>query len=481
MLGGGAAGPGKSLALLMDPIISQAHIERYRVTQDFPVGFPKKLEKLCREFPLAPGMSEGHALHMRRELPEHRENIARSERMFRKIDPDAVFLKDEYTWTLPSCGGYKFTFGHCRDKKDHRKYLSLQFSHLGVDEAWELEEEQAEELGGRVRSGDPIMLMFLRERYTSNPFPGWVKKWFVDPAPEGNKLLRTKVVDPETGEWKHITRMFLPARLDDNPDKAFVKDYKFRLLSKPAHMRARYLYGDWSSAEGGYFAGDWNSQVHVVEPFKIPRDWPKFRSMDWGYRDYGVIGWWAMDWDGNLYCFYEFTFRLMKDVEVAKRVVDIEKDFGFWNKRMGRSRLIGVADTQLWEERGDSGKSKAQVFGEYGVFWSPAEKGLLERHGERISMRLTSYDQQRPPALVFFKNCKRTIEAIPGIGVDANDSTKYDRKSPLKHWVDMVAYATQRASRGPRTIPMELHEMDMPDRDTDVREESSAEGFGYGN
>lgn len=354
-------------------------------------------------------------------------------------------------------------------------------THLGLDEAWEFEEEQAEQLGARVRSGDPILRLFLRERFTSNPFPGWVKKWFVDPCPEGNKELRYKIVDPETGDFEVRSRMFMPGKLSDNPDKDFVKDYRFTLLSKPAHMRNRYLYGDWSTAEGGYFAGDWNAKVHIIEPFKVPRDWPKFRAMDWGYRDYGVIGWFAMDWDGNLYCFYEFTFRLMKDEAVAKRVIEIEKEFGFWNRRQQRSRLVGVADTQLWEERGDSGKSKAQVFAENGVFWQPAEKGLLERHGERISMRLTSYDKTRPPGLMFFKNCKRCTDALPGIGVDANDQTKYDKKSPLKHWVDMIAYATARASRGPKSIPMDLHEYDQPDRDTNIREETSGgEGFGYG-
>jgi len=476
LLGGGAAGPGKSLALLWDPIICQGVVEQARATQEFPVGFPEWLEKLCREFPLRPGMSEAHALHMRREFPEHEENIARSLRMFRQWDPDAVYIKDVHSWEFSS--GMKFTFGHCREKKDYVKYLSKQYTHEGFDEAGEFEEEQYEELDGRVRSGDPILQALLRTRLCSNPWPGWLKKRFVDMAPEGNKVFRFRVVDPSTGDFKYKTRMFMPARLDDNPDKVFVRDYKFKLLSKPAHMRRRYLEGDWNSVEGGYFDDDWNPNVHVIKPFKVPREWPKFRSMDWGYKDYGVIGWWAMDPDENMYLFYEFTFRLMKDRDVAKRVVELEKMFGFWNRNQNRSRLTGVADTQLWEERGDSGKSKAQVFAEAGVFWTPADKDNLERHGERISMRLRSYDQHRPPGLMFFDNCKKTIEAIPAIPVDDKDSTKYSKKSPVKHWVDMVAYAVARASRGRRTIPMELHELDMPDRSEEMLEDLSEGGIG---
>jgi hypothetical protein len=481
VLGGGSAGPGKSLTLLWDPLCTQAVVEHARVTGQLLDEFPPWLADLCRQYPIRAGESEGHALHMRRTMPQLRENIDRSMRMFPKFDAGAVYSKEYHRWTFSS--GYKFTFGHCREENSHEDYLSNQYTHLGFDEGYQFTERQYEELGGRVRAADPVLAQLLRTRIMSNPAPGWLKERFVSPCKEGNTVLKVKVRDPLTGELEMRTRLFLPARLDDNPDKAFVKQYKFNLLSRPAHMRARYLYGDWDSMEGGFFEDDWNPSVHVIEPFKIPRDWPKFRSMDWGYKAPGCIGWFAMDPDENLYMFYEFTFRQMRDSEVAERCIEIEKKFGFWNHRERKSRLTGVADTQLWEERGDSGKSKAAVFAEKGVYWQPADKASLARNAERISERLRDYDKHSQPGLMLFsRDTRKTQEMFAGIGIDENDNTVPDKKSPLKHWFDTVAYATARASRGRGSIVMDMHEFDRyaaNDNDGDEPVQK-ASGFGYG-
>lgn len=479
VLGGGSAGPGKSLTLLWDPLVTQAVVEHARATGQFLDQLPPWLAEMCKQHRIRPGESEGHALHLRRSMPQLLENIDRSLRMFPKFDPGAVYSRERHSWTFTS--GYKFTFGHCRERDSHQDYLSKQYTHLGFDEAYQFEEFQYEELDGRVRSADPVLSKLLRTRLMSNPAQGWLKERFVTPEPKGGVELARKVVDPQTGEVFYRTRLFLPAKLDDNPDKGFVEQYKIRLLSKPSHMRARYLYGDWDSVEGGYFEDDWNPGVHVIEPFKIPREWPKFRSMDWGFKAPGSIGWFAIDPDENLYQFYEFNFRLMRDAEVAERVIDIEKRFGFWNHRQRRSRLMGVADTQLWEERGDSGKSKAEVFAEKGIYWQPADKASIARNAERVTERLRDFDDKRPPALMIFEGCKKTREMFASIGVDENDSTIPDKKSALKHWFDVQAYASARASQGHGSITMEMHEDDILAANDNDEEPLPATGtFGYG-
>ena len=478
VLGGGAAGPGKSLTLLFDPIVSQGVIEHARMTQIIPEGMPEHWADLIRRYPIRQGESEGHALHLRRSMPQLLENIDRSERMFPKFDANAVYSRERHSWTFAS--GYKYTFGHCRERDSHQDYLSKQYTSLNLDEASQFEGFQYEELDNRVRSADPVLMLTLRSRLMSNPAPGWLKDRFVVADPRGNVVFRQKVVDPETNTVSYRTRLFLPARLDDNPDKAFVAQYKLRLLSKPSHMRARYLYGDWDSVEGGFFEDDYNPGVHLVPPFKIPRDWPKFRSMDWGFKAPGTVGWYALDPDDNLYKFYEFNFRLMRDVEVAKRIVEIERRFGFWNKKENKSRLTGVADTQLWEERGDSGKSKAASFAAEGVYWQPADKASIARNAERITERLRDHDKTKAPGLMIFRDCRKTAEMFAGIGVDENDSTVPDKKSPLKHWFDETAYAAARASRGSGSIVMESHDFDRSENDNDEPEQKPTGSFGYG-
>lgn len=479
VLGGGAAGPGKSLTLLFDPLVSQAVVEHARMTQRIPEGMPDWCAELIRKHPIRQGESEGHALHLRRSMPMLLETIDRSRRMFKKFDEHADYSKELHCWTFSS--GYKMTFGHCRERDSHQDYLSKQYTHLGLDEAYQFEDFQYEELDARVRSADPILELLLRSRLMSNPSPGWLKDRFVSPEPKGNVIHRQKVLDPDSGEVTYRTKLFLPAKLSDNPDKKFVAQYKARLLSKPAHMRARYLYGDWDSLEGGFFLDDYNPRVHIIDPFKIPRDWPKFRSMDWGYKTQGVIGWFAIDPDENLYQFYEFNFRMMRDVDVAKRVVDIEKRFGFWNQRERKSRLTGVADTQLWEERGDSGKSKAAVFASEGVYWQQADKASIARNAERVVERLRDYDLKKKPGFMLFRDCRKTAEMFSSIAVDENDSSQPDKKSPLKHWFDVVAYAAARASRGKGSIVMDLHEFDRAENDNDEPAPLRAGGFGYGS
>lgn len=479
VLGGGAAGGGKSIALLFDPLVTQAIVEQARVTGQFIDEFPEWLADLCRKHPIRAGESEGHALHMRKNLTLLRENMDRAERMFPKFDPGAQYNREFHRWTFSS--GYKFTFGHCPEESSYKNYLSSQFTHFGVDESSEMSELSADEVSARVRSADPVLKYLLRVRYVSNPAPGWLKTRFVDPHPDGNVTLKVKVPDPETGETHIRTRVFLPAKLDDNPDKSFAAQYRKTLLSKPAHMRARYLYGDWNAVQGAFFEDDFIKDVHEIEPFKVPRDWPKFRAMDWGYKAPGTIGWFTLDPDDRLYQIFEFNFRLMRDSEVADRVIEIEKGFGFWDDRDRCSRLTGVADTQLWEERGDSGLSKAQVFHEKGVFWTPADKASIQRNAERIGERLRDHDDKRPPGLLFFKGyTRKTIQMLAGINVDPNDSLIPNKKSPLKHWFDMLGYAAARASRGRESIPMKPHRFDRYERDDDNEPAETSGGFGYG-
>ena len=104
VLGGGAAGPGKSLTLLFDPLVSQAVIEQARMSQIIPEGMPEYWIDLIRRYPIRQGESEGHALHLRRSMPQLLENIDRSQRMFPKFDPYAVYSKERHSFPMNLSG-----------------------------------------------------------------------------------------------------------------------------------------------------------------------------------------------------------------------------------------------------------------------------------------------------------------------------------------------------------------------------------------
>lgn len=71
--------------------------------------------------------------------------------------------------------------------------------------------------------------------------------------------------------------------------------------------RLRYLEGKWATAEGIIYE-DFNEEIHVIDSFKIPHDWAKYRVIDFGYTNPFVCQWWAVDYDGRLFMYRELYY-----------------------------------------------------------------------------------------------------------------------------------------------------------------------------
>jgi hypothetical protein len=351
------------------------------------------------------------------------------------------------------------------------------------------DQEQYEQINTRCRSDDPILMKMLKIRAMSNPMqrraaneniavkdPHWVRRYFVEPARQGKTILTRKVV-MDDGTIREASRIYLPARLHDNPNKAFVADYEFTLQKALPHIRQALLRGDWWVTAGCYFSEAWNPRIHVCKPFKIPRDWPQFRSMDWGYKAEGCVHWHALDPEGRMFTHRELTFKGKDAKEAAKMIRDVERGLELWDDRRHRSRITGPADTQLWEERGDRGKTKAEEMNDVGVPWLPADKRSRVRNGQRVAERLLDHDNgTKAPGLVVFSTCPRLIENIPLVQTDAHD-IEMPAKGAHDHWYESESYACAYASR-----PVSKYK----DEDDEDLSEGEAErgnrgSFGYGS
>src|SRR5690606_4827073 len=142
---------------------------------------------------------------------------------------------------------------------------SAEYGFIGFDELTHFTKYMWTYLvGSRLRSTVPGA--WPRARAASNPGNIghlWVKEMFVD------KGLRDIVWEDETG----VRYAFIPARVQDNP--YLLKndpDYLRRLQSLPEAERRALLEGDWNVFAGQYFP-EWREDIHVVEPFEIPRWW----------------------------------------------------------------------------------------------------------------------------------------------------------------------------------------------------------------
>jgi hypothetical protein len=460
-LGAGAAGPGKTTALIADPL-TQVNIEAARIAKN-PLMATKnpnsRLWKLIVDNPLRKGESKGWALLLRRE----QKSLAQLERdallLYKSVDPGVTFNVNLHTFTFTS--GYRIQMGHCQNPNDWQMYFGFELTWLGFDELITFEQEQYDQIKARVRSSDPVLMYLCRVRSTSNPVmkreatdsftvtdPQWVRRRFVDECPTGNKILTEQREAPD-GRIVEEERIFLPATLYDNPNKEFVRVYERNLLFRKKHIRDALLFGRWDIVVGAYFEEEWDEEKHVLRPFRVPRNWAFFRSMDWGFREPGCVHWWALSPDEVLFCIKEFTFKLMRARQVAREIRAIERKMGLWDSDSSSSGIMGVADDQLWEERGDEGLGKAAEMLDIGIHWEKADKvaGSRRRNAELIQGRLMNkHAPKEPPRLYIFNTCVELIRCFPLVQTSHKDP-EAPADQPNMHWMDSASYGVHFAEK----------------------------------
>ena len=123
VLYGGAAGGGKSFAMLIDPL-RYCHVKGHR------------------------------ALILRRSMPELRELIDKSRELYPKAFPGTKFREVEKLWNFPS--GAKVEFGFLEKEADVYRYQGQAYSWIGFDEITHLPTEFSwNYLASRLRTTDP--------------------------------------------------------------------------------------------------------------------------------------------------------------------------------------------------------------------------------------------------------------------------------------------------------------------------------------
>lgn len=461
-LGAGSAGPGKTWVLIADPL-QQIMIEHLRCARPNACHEPFCQKSGCSDsshrHPIEWGSSVGWALHLRRLFPMLETTLVRCQQLFPKIDEGVNWNQQKHIFTFSS--GYRFQLGHCKNDDDWILYHSQEFTHIAWDELVQFNEEQYEQINSRLRTSDPVLVQMLKVRAMSNPMMQrqrgedfaikdfhWVRRRFVDPEPAGNVVLKRSMKRQSDGVEFTRSRVYMSAKLSDNPDREFAKRYEEELMDKPTHIREALLNGNWYITADSFFGEDWNENLHVIEPFKVPGDWPQFRMLDWGFKKHGAMYWGALDEDHNLYLTREMWFRNMTAKVVAKRIAGYEKTVGLWDR--GRSGIPGVADTQLWERRGDVGKSKAAEMAAEGITWYPADKHnhSRERNAERISAMLRDHDHGTSrPGLMIFRTCRNLRRTLPGLPIDP-ENTSQPLKGGDDHGYDAICYGSQRISQG---------------------------------
>ena len=183
-------------------------------------------------------------------------------------------------FTFPS--GATLTFGYLKYERDRYRYQGSAYQFIGFDEATQFREDEYLYLFSRLRRpaavegvDNPLSRVPLRIRAASNPGGighEWVRNRFVPQI----DVFTNQLVVP--GNDYGERRVFIPAKLDDNPSLDAI-EYKKNLQSLDPVLRAQLLDGDWGARPPGeMFDRNWFRVV--VNP--IERGAVLMRTSRWG-------------------------------------------------------------------------------------------------------------------------------------------------------------------------------------------------------
>lgn len=402
VLYGGAAGGGKSDALLVEAL-RQVASANYK------------------------------AVLFRRTYPELQDLILRAKALYPYVDP-RVKWNEKYTQFVFRSGA-TIRFRHLEGSGDETRYQGHEYQFIAFDELTHFREEQYLYLLSRCRTSDPSLRCYVRA--ATNPGGighSWVRARFIEPTEHGAKAY----IDPATG----LSRYFVPARATDNP-KLLEADplYLRRLMALPDLQRRMLLEGDWDVFAGQVFS-EWDRDRHVVPRREIPASWPRWRSMDWGFAKPYAVLWLTCDWDGQIIVYrelYGWTGKPDEGIretpkDLAKRILDTER-------AAGEKDVLGLADPAIWGNSGQADLSIGDQIAAAGVYFQKANNNRLAGKAQ-IHQRLRGWGygtEKWKPGLVISEDCKSLIRTLPTLPADPRNPEDVDT-AVEDHLFDCLRY-----------------------------------------
>lgn len=403
---GGAAGPGKSTALCGDAITACLRYPGHRC-----YFFRKSLVML----------RQGTYPAIMQQLAQY-NNLPDSSKA---TLPDGKPLIIKYNGAdsiFRFSNGSFIQFAYLRTLADIYNYSSIEMHWLGFDELTQFTEEEYNFLKTRVRSGDERP---LQVKAASNPGDighNFVKERFIESGDpdvqyEPEVPYEEWFEDEETGEPYSRDRVFIPAFVQDNPNKLIRQEYRRNLNAiKDPQMRLALLKGDWNTFMGRVYT-EWDKDLHVIP--RLPKginldDCAKFIGFDWGYKDPAVATWLAYAPENEMGVRHLYAYREIHETTRtpqwwARTIADIIKD---------EEIEYMILPHDCFSHLGGN-KTIASVFDDHDVPYMRADSMSHAAKMHRIALlhQMLSRSEDDLPYLQFIhpnmSNCVRTIPTLP--------------------------------------------------------------------
>lgn len=317
------------------------------------------------------------------------------------------------------------------------RIMSSEYDIVYVQEATELTEDDWEAITTRLRHGKVSFQQLLADCNPDTP-THWLK------------------VRCDTGR----TTM-LNSRHEENPvlfdEHGAVTEVGASYIAKLDNLTGvryqRLRKGLWCAAEGVIYE-DWQPDLHMVPRTRIPADWVRWWSVDFGYTNPFVCQFWAEDPDGRLWLYREMyrTKRLVED-HAADILAAVTKN-GEWIEPKPRA-IVCDHDAE----------DRATLERHLGMSTVPAKKTVSDGI-QAVQTRFRPAGDGKPrvflmrdalvfrdPELADAKKPTCTAEEIPGYVWDRSTPQRIAKEEPVKvddHGCDALRYVVAERDLGSR-------------------------------
>lgn len=373
--------------------------------------------------------------------------------------------------------GARIVLGHLADSDAYTKYTGQEFQRFLLEEATLIPDLKSYEMvRSCIRSTYPkLKSQILLTANPGNKGHAWVRDRFVKvKAADGTFIKANTAIVEEfniRGKIVRQTRVYIPARLTDNPSLMADPTYESKLLSLPAPERRALLDGDWDALSGNFFtdfrerhlSSEPAEAQHVIPSTPLEPWLPRAIGFDWGYGHDGAAFWGCDNIDGRFHVYRELVQRQRGaeqwgvDIALAsiadlrgleEHVMVLYMSHDAWDKRNdtrtvadqfsdGIRKVLGpnscivlTADeeqdsvmSRLREQRGMGimvrKASNQRIAGAQYIAsklrWEPLTKNAVQQFDQEFFVNLLRADTQR--AMEYREACmrKQEDEVLPGL------------------------------------------------------------------
>ena len=388
----------------------------------------------------------------RKTREDLKEAIERSKQIYTPLGAKYV----DKQWIFPN--GARLKFQYLERDQDAENYQGHSYTDLFFEELTHWQDPgPVNKLKATLRSAKGVPCQFHATGNPGGPGHNWVKARYIDPAPEGYKVITEDFINPFDGEIQTLDRVFIPSKLTDNPllleaDPLYVA--KLQQSGSAALVKA-WLRGDWNIIEGAFF--DCWSDAMVITPFEIPEGWTRILSFDWGSSAPFSAGWWAVASEdtkhGNIVIPRGAMIRYRewygaKGPNKGLKLTAEQVAKGILDRTTGKL-TSAVADPSIFSEDGGPSISERML----PIPFRPADNKRVARLGQAggwdmmrarmVGTRTVNDDgninEDGVPMIYFFHTCTDSIRTIPTLQHDTNKAEDLDTNAE-DHAADQVRY-----------------------------------------